>query len=134
MQRSTGVNRSKWDLSLATGHKAEALVWERLTGVAAGTVEVKRDAVARQTGNLYVEFQQLGPDGWKPSGIATTEADAWAFVIPPSDAVLVVPTVRLKEIAREAFRAGKKRSSDAPGDIKTCGVLVRVTDILNGAA
>lgn len=40
-------------------------------------VEVKRDLKARQTGNLFIEFESRG----KPSGIATSEAEYYAFDI-----------------------------------------------------
>jgi hypothetical protein len=41
-----------------------------------GTVEVKRDRRAAQTGNFFVESSAHG----QPSGIAASRARAWAFV------------------------------------------------------
>ena len=41
-----------------------------------GTVEIKRDRRAAETGNFFVECSAHG----KPSGIATSKARAWAFV------------------------------------------------------
>jgi|TARA_R110002012_G_scaffold143911_4_gene302120 hypothetical protein len=40
-------------------------------------VEVKRDLMARNTGNLFIEFESRG----KPSGIATSESEYYAFDI-----------------------------------------------------
>lgn len=66
------------------------------------TLEVKRDFKASQTGRVFVEFFCRG----KPSGIATTEADHWAFIL--NDGIIIIlPTERLKELVEEAQEKGK---------------------------
>ena len=66
------------------------------------TLEVKRDFKASQTGRVFVEFFCRG----KPSGIATTEADHWAFIL-KEGIVIILPTKRLKELVEEAQEKGK---------------------------
>lgn len=63
----------KFDLNLAQGQIAEGLLGDIL----AGKIEVKCDAMVSQTGNLVVEYVCSG----KPSGISTSEAPWWAFVL-----------------------------------------------------
>jgi hypothetical protein len=87
------------------------------------TIEVKRDFLAGKTGNVFVEFESRG----KPSGIATSTADYWAFVL-DDDRVVMLPRGLLKVMAREAFEAGRLATG---GDSNTSrGVLVRVRELV----
>jgi hypothetical protein len=126
---STRIDREKWDWSLKKGNEAEALVWRALTGISAGTVEVKHDARASNTGNLYVEYMQGGTGRWRPSGIATSEAEAWAFVLPPG-VVLLTDAGRVKQLAREAIANGRTANTNHPGDMPTRGALIRIEELL----
>lgn len=99
-----------WDADLAHGLAGE----DTLLSILSGKVEVKRDRVAWRSERVAVEFASRG----KPSGIATTEAAWWAFALDDMDgnvaSVLLVPTPRLKAIAREAYMAGSHvRGGDA---------------------
>ena len=81
----------KFDLDLRDGQWAEELVSDILSG--AKTVEVKRDFLNRETGYVFIETHQNG----RPSGILTTEADYWAFVV-MNNRVLFVPTEHLRRM------------------------------------
>ena len=83
------------------------------------TIEVKRDFMASQTGNVFVELFCRG----KPSGISTTEAEFGAFILADKTVVLL-PTERLKVLAREAHKAGQIAKGGDSGVSK--GVLVSV--------
>jgi hypothetical protein len=85
---------SDFDLDLSVGHKGEALVNELLTG--GKTIEVKTDLKWKNTGNLYIETVcwSHNNEEWYPSGLTTTKADYWAFVL--EDAVFIIPTKDLK--------------------------------------
>ena len=83
------------------------------------TIEVKRDFMASQTGNVFVEFFCRD----KPSGISTTEAAFWAFILADKTVVLL-PTDRLKALAREAHKAGQIVNGGDSGASK--GVLISV--------
>lgn len=66
------------------------------------TIEIKRDFKASRTGRVFVEFFSRG----KPSGISTTEANFWAFII-DDETVVILPTERLKALVQEAQDEGK---------------------------
>jgi hypothetical protein len=111
----------RWDLEV--GQIAERWLGEILDG---NTIEVKRDFKALETGNVYVEYHCWG----KPSGIAISQATHWAFVL-DDETVILLPTEKLKIIAREAFR---QRGAFKGGDSNaSLGVLVRVERLVNHA-
>jgi hypothetical protein len=85
---------SDFDLDLSVGHEGEALVNELLTG--GKTIEVKTDLKWKNTGNLYIETVCWSHNNseWYPSGLTTTKADYWAFVL--EDAVFIIPTKDLR--------------------------------------
>lgn len=88
------------------------------------TIEIKRDFKASRTGRVFVEFFSRG----KPSGIDTTEADFWAFII-DGETVVILPTARLKELVREAKDEGKIWKG---GDSNTSqGVLIDLERLVN---
>jgi len=82
----------RWDLKV--GQLEEKWLADLLQSK---TLEVKRDFRASQTGRVFVEFFCRG----KPSGISTTEADHWAFIL-DGGVVIMMPTDRLKELVAEA--------------------------------
>ena len=87
------------------------------------TIEVKRDFLAAKTGNVFVEYESRG----KPSGIATSTADYWAFVL-DDERIIMIPRGLLKVMAREAFEADRLATG---GDSNTSrGVLVRVRELV----
>ena len=70
-------------------------------------IEHKRDHKFAETGNLAIEYQQRYPDGEvAPSGIAISEAGAWAFEF-LENSWLVVPTEAVKVLARRAIKDGQ---------------------------
>jgi hypothetical protein len=85
---------SDFDLDLSVGHQGESLVNELLTG--GKTVEVKTDLKWKDTGNLYIETLcwSHNKNTWYPSGLDSTKADYWAFVL--EGATLLVPTDALR--------------------------------------
>lgn len=81
-------------------------------------VEVKRDRKAAQTGNLFIEYECRGKD----SGIMTSEADVWTFVI-GDDSLLSIFTPELKALCKGA------RSVSGGDNHTTKGYLVKVDDV-----
>tara|TARA_R110000824_G_scaffold125134_4_gene284060 strand:- start:1163 stop:1528 length:366 start_codon:yes stop_codon:yes gene_type:complete len=113
----------RWDLKL--GEEGESLVRRLLEG--AHTVEVKRDFIAPTSGNLAIEYECRG----KPSGIAVTEADWWAFVSGRGQAdrvVILFETKHLKELCRRYYKNGSKTSGGDQGCSRM--VLIPVCEIL----
>jgi len=97
------MSRSDFDLDYAYGLEGENLVDQLLT--AGKTVEVKRDRKWHQTGNLYLEMQcwYQGTESWKDSGITTTKAHYWAFVL-KSSVLMVEINVLVKAMAKHGKR------------------------------
>lgn len=72
-------------------------------------VEHKRDHKCVATGNIAIEYEQRCRDGLvHTSGIAKTEADRYAIEFAP-ECWLVIPTERVKALAKRAIRAGRHR-------------------------
>lgn len=111
----------RWDLKV--GQLQEQWLGEILDG---NTIEVKRDFKASQTGNVFVEFFCRG----KPSGLATTQATHWAFIL-GEETVVLLPTGKLKTIAREVY----KQRGEAIGGEKNLsrGVLIKVERLVGNA-
>ena len=118
-----GLARPGFDLDLRDGQAREdALVHVLLRS----RVEVKSDRQCRRSGRLFIEYAWNG----RPSGIATTTADRWAIEY-DDDCWVIVPTWRLRELAREAFRQGlTARGGDHD---RSTGVLLPLTWMLRPA-
>ncbi len=97
MKRSTGY-KPNFDLDLRYGQDGERQVSTFLHGLCDGTIEVKRDAKYMQTGKVYIEYECLRSDGWKPSGISATTSAYWTILIAES-VVIAIPT----EIVRRCY-------------------------------
>lgn len=68
-------------------------------------IEVKTDFMAQETGNVAIEFQSRG----KPSGIAVTQADYYAYCLPRANfqnIIIFMEINELKRIAREYWSKG----------------------------
>jgi hypothetical protein len=89
--------KSDFDLDLSAGIAGENSVKELLLCEKA---EVKTDFMTKNTGNIAVEFESRG----KPSGIAVTKADHWAFHI-SDKCTIVIETERLKELSRYYYKS-----------------------------
>ncbi len=117
---------SDFDLDLAKGQEGEGLVEQLLTG--GKTVEVKTDLKWKDTGNLYVETVCWSHNNheWYASGLSSTKAEYWAFVI--ESGTLLVPTETLKKVV--ALRGRAITCNIQPNPSK--GYLIRIDDILEG--
>lgn len=92
---------SNWDLDLRDGEIGEKRIADLLS---ADTIEVKTDRRWWETGNLYIETECFyqSSQSFEPSGIRTTKATHWAFLM--EDLALIVPTERLKEAVWKSTR------------------------------
>lgn len=101
MKTVTGYE-PRFDFDVRRGKVGEDYVGTILEAIASDSIEVKTDYGANRTGNLYVEYEQEGRDGtWRASGIATSEAEYWAFAF--KDGVIFIRLERLKEICRDYY-------------------------------
>lgn len=110
---------SDFRYDLEVGQVEEIWLAHLLSGA---KIEVKRDFIAHKTGNVFVEYESRGA----PSGISTSEADYWAFVL-EYKTVVIIPKDRLKEKCRTAFSEGRTASG---GDSNTSkGLLLPVSEL-----
>lgn len=86
-------------------------------------VEIKSDKKQQDTGYLFIEYRQCG----RPSGIAVTQAEFWAFEYLP-ERWLIIPTNELKAIATRIYAAKGNRKKG--GDNNNEGVLVPIAALL----
>ncbi len=119
------MSRSDWDIDFRFGQQGEVIVNHLLTAPIE-TVEVKRDRRWKETGNLYIETEcwsdVLGC--WYASGISTTKASHWSFIL--EDSVLTVPTDRVR-MAIAVY--GIKREMNRP-EYSTKGYTITDSELL----
>ena len=76
-----------------------------------GAVEVKTDRIVSTSQNVYIEFESRG----RPSGIATSKAEYWAFILGGDryrrDVIIIIKRQRLQKIC-ERFGNRRIRGGD----------------------
>ncbi len=83
-----------------------------------------------KTGNLYVEWSHQPHGRWVLSGLSTTTASHWAFVLGQTKVVLMVPVPTLKELCGHIRRQPNWRTaSETDGSCPTRGILVPLTNL-----
>jgi hypothetical protein len=110
---------SDFRYDLKRGQKAEKWLGGLLE---ADTLEVKRDFITHKTKRVFVEYECNG----KPSGIRTTEADWWGFVL--DDSAVMISTEKLTLLVNDAI-AQKRYRRGGDGN-KSLGALVRLQDLV----
>jgi hypothetical protein len=125
----TGRGEPRFDIDYEYGLQGELYVSDIRRAIEADRIEVKRDSRWSATGNVYVEFECKG----RKSGIATTEAELWAFVLGDTNIAVFIPTATLKEFARRLHRAGRV-AQETDGSHPTKGVLVPLPALFAFAA
>jgi hypothetical protein len=111
--------KSDFEYDLAVGMLSEKALGEILDNK---TIEVKSDIKARDTGNLFIEYESRG----KPSGISRTKADFYCFDI--GHLFILIETQKLKDIIRPLLGTSSEKLG---GDENTSkGILLPLTKIL----
>lgn len=115
---------SDFDLDFSYGYAGEQLVKDILTG--GTTVEVKRDRRWIDTGNIYIEtaFYSRATNNWVESGLMTTKADRWAFVL--ERMVVIVTVIDLKDAVNRYGRAISNDKTPNPSR----GFLLTIEELL----
>lgn len=113
----------RWDIDRAVGLRGELHALSIREAFAQGSVEVKTDERAADTRHVFVEYECNG----RPSGVATTEAMVWAFII--GDRLVAVPADTLLTLARKAYENPRNRVECVRGSHPTKGVRVRVSHL-----
>jgi hypothetical protein len=96
------IKRYDFSTDLAFGHEGEEIVRLFLQKFSSGDVEVKYDRY--RNGRIFVEYEQNPRNtGWKPSGIAVTTAEWFAYVFSPGGLVIIEVT-RLKRYLKHNWQ------------------------------
>ncbi len=118
----------RFDIDMEIGRQGEIFITSVIDAMKGGaSCEVKTDEKSAVTGNIYVEFECFRLGRWQKSGIATTEAEVWAFVL--GSAALCIPTDKLKVLARLRWHAGGERECTR-GSHPTKGVIIPIPWLL----
>lgn len=121
--------RPDWDIDKARGEEAEQLIRRYRTAMATGTAEVKRDDRAAETGRVYVEYECQTANGWMPSGIQTTKAAQWFWLLYDMRVIVGMPVWLLRNIAQKSGRPAECKVGSHP----TRGLTVPVDKLLTEA-
>lgn len=122
----------RFDIDAAYGRQGELFIGSVISALRDGSAEVKTDAQSLRTGNLYVEMRCWRRGQWRKSGLATTTAETWSFVLGTTGLALVVAVDLLKSIAGDLWRAGRV-AEERDGSHPTKGVLVPIARLINDA-
>ena len=108
----------RFDIDLKRGKVGEDKTLDIVDAITESRIEVKTDYGVWKTGNLYIEYEKQDRKGdWVPSGIATTEADYWAFAF--KDGAIFVETTRLKNLVARHLESGN--IGYRPGNARSAG-------------
>jgi hypothetical protein len=90
-------------------------------------IEVKRDSWISKSGNIAIEFESRN----KPSGIATSKADYWCFIVSgemQDKIIIFIEIEKLKQLGRIYY---KNNSVKLMGDNNTSkAVLIPFKDLI----
>ena len=114
-------NDFKYDLKV--GQEAENKLASILSSK---TIEVKRDSWTYKSGNIAVEYESRG----KPSGIRTSKADWWCFVLSggyKDEIMVLISASKIKELVTKYYLNGNWKEM---GDNNTSkAVLIPIKEI-----
>jgi hypothetical protein len=91
-------------------------------------VEVKRDIIADRTGNLAVELARKHGPGMMSTGLTTSQADVWAFVL--TRRVVFAKPEPLRRLVDEKRAQGTLHEAYGGDGRRTLLALVPVADVL----
>ena len=86
-------------------------------------IEVKTDLQAHKTGNIFIEYYSRG----RPSGISTSEADFYAFIL-SNEKIVLIKTTELKTICRRYINT--KRDINGGDSNTSKGILLPIKELL----
>lgn len=114
-----------FDIDMKVGAQGELFVANIIDSLGQrGMVEVKYDARYLDTGNVYVEYECRRRDGWQKSGISTTKAAFWAFVLGMDTFCFIISTDTLKSAVRDRWDTNRRELTR--GSHPTKGVILPV--------
>jgi hypothetical protein len=120
------LRETLWKLRKKQGDRGEMLI-NRYLALDIQTIEIKNDQQSVRTGNVYIETECYNEEKneWYPSGINTTQASVWVFIIneKPFDEFALQPYV-IREIIKNRTVIQAKNTRPA-----TKGVLIKISEL-----
>lgn len=127
---------SHFDLDFARGAQGQLFVDNitKMLGDGSGRIEVKTDAWYVKSRRLFVELECQGRDGvWRLSGLNTTKALIWAYVLGKHELAIFIETEWLRKAVGKASQ--DKRNTESAkcsyGENHSRGCYVYLDHILN---
>lgn len=131
---SHDINAYDFTKDLAFGHQGEEIVREFLSELSTGSFEVKYDRY--RNGRIFVEFEQNPRGtGWKPSGIAVTEARWLVYVFSPTS-FCIIEIPRLKRYLKHNLANVRQLVAASDSDNPAKGFLLyphQVQDLMTSS-
>ena len=120
------MSRSDFDIDLRFGEEGESYVKSLLN---LETIEVKRDRRWKDTGNLYIEVWCWSDNKkeWYPSGLQTTKATHWSFVLEK-----MVITVPVEQLIKAVKKYGQAKECGIPPNFSK-GYLLTTAELMQSA-
>jgi hypothetical protein len=87
-------------------------------------VEVKTDRLAHKTGNVFIEYESRG----KPSGISTSDAHYWIYIIDESKSAIILDVNILKDKLRAFHKEGRYLMNGGDNDTSK-GFLIPIHEL-----
>lgn len=126
---------SRWDRDYAYGVQGELAIDDMLDQLARRQLTREDKRKRRLDAQLYIEVEQnpLDCGRWRPSGLATTDADVWTFRVGDQSIVFVFGVDVLKRAVEHARYLNVAMHS-VGGDNPTRGYLLPVERIVRWGA
>lgn len=117
-----------WDVDRPWGEAGQEYVKEVFSWPAASKIEVKRKRRIDEW--IYVELEQnpFGK-GWRPSGLAVTQAELWAWVVAGTGAMFICRADMLRA-ALGCDRPWIRKAREDDGECPTRGKLIEIPRML----
>jgi hypothetical protein len=111
-----------WDIDTPWGEAGQRYVQDVLSWPGVAKIEVKRKR--RFDAKIYVELEQnpFGK-GWRPSGLAVTESELWAWVVEDTGAFMLFRAEHLRAALTQSHR-WIRAANEEDGDCPTRGALI----------
>ena len=126
MDRLASGYEPRFDIDVAVGRRGEEYVLEHFSA----SHEVKNDAKSRVTGNVYIEYGQRrsGQEDYRDSGIRTSEAEFWTYVI--GKVIISAPMANWREMVERIIVAEPGLIREMlRGSNPTMGVIVPIDSL-----
>lgn len=121
----------RWDRTYAYGTQGECIIDDTIQGLANGQLAREDKRKTYLDANLYIEIEQnpMACGRWRDSGLRTTEADMWCYLIHDTGAVFILPVPMLRRAVAKAERLHTKLT-EVKGENPTRGYLLPVDTII----